>query len=153
MNPDDPFLLVERELGLLMRRSHGASAVLARAVHPALEPGAYPLLSKIACQPGIRASELARYVNVSKGTMSRQLRRIEELGLVTRRPDPHDSRGQLLELTPDGARQVAAAQEARRRWFRDALASWDPSEVATFADQLRRLNADVERAVRTRQEP
>lgn len=143
----DPFLLVERELGLLMRRSHAASSALAQSVHPDLEASAYPLLAVIARQPGIRASELARYVGISKGTMSRQLRRIEELGLLSRRPDPLDSRGQLLELTPEGTLQVDAALEARRRWLRAALSSWSAEDVGGLAELMRRLNTDVEAAV------
>ena len=147
VDPRDPFLLVENELGLLMRRSQAAAVVLALAVHPDLDAGAYPLLARISRQPGVRASELARYVGVSKGTMSRQLRRMEELGLLSRRPDPQDSRGQLLTPTPEGARRVAVAQEARRRWMRDALSEWTGPEVASLADQLHRLNTDIESAV------
>lgn len=144
---------LERELGLLLRRARASAGAVATDVHPDLEPAAYPLLLRVLQLPGIRAADLAAHVGVGRATISRQLRRLEELGLLTRRPDPHDSRGQLLELTPEGDRRVAAAAHARRQWLRDALADWSADDVAGLATALGRLNEAIAahaRAVRAR---
>jgi DNA-binding MarR family transcriptional regulator len=81
--------------------------------------------------------------------MSRQLGRIEQLGLIERRPDPDDSRGQLIRVTPEGARRVEAARVARRRYLEQALGAWSPQERALLADQLHRLNDALAAAPRS----
>ena len=144
----DPNARVERELGLLLRRAHASSTAVAARVHPDLDAAAYPLLVRIANAPGVRSSELADHVGVGRATISRQVRRLEDLGLVSRRPDPEDSRGQLLELTAEGARRLGEAQAARRAWLRAALSSWDEEEVAGLATALERLNLTLDAATR-----
>lgn len=145
-DPDDGFSLVEAELGLLLRRARAAAGAVAAKVHPELDPAAYPLLVRVAQSPGTRAADLAAHVGVGRATISRQLRRLEELGFLTRSPDPQDVRGQLLELTPEGARRVASVADARRQWLRDALSSWSPQDVATLGSSLAQLNGAVTRA-------
>lgn len=139
---------VEQELGLFLRRARGASARMAARVHPDLEPAAYPLLAHIEQNPGVRARELAAHIGIGKGTMSRQLARLEDLGLVERRPDPEDSRGQLIRLTAEGTRRVEGARLARRRFLASALDEWTHDEIAHLAAQLARLNADLDTARR-----
>jgi len=139
----DPLPLVEQELALLLRRAQAASGRMAQRVHPDLEPAAYPLLSRIAQSPDVRASELAQHFGVGRGTMSRQLARLEELGLIARRTDPEDSRGQLISLTAEGTRRSEDARVARRTFLRQALTHWSDDEVAGLAEQLRRLNTDL----------
>ncbi|QCB92774.1 MarR family winged helix-turn-helix transcriptional regulator [Cellulomonas shaoxiangyii] len=137
---DDPVLRLERELGLFMRRARAAAAGVSRDVHPDLDPSAYSLMSAVAADPGTRASDLADRLGVGRGTMSRQLARLERLGLVAREADPRDSRSHPLTLTAEGARRLAAARTARREWFRAALGSWGPQELEDLAEQLARLN-------------
>ncbi|HEY3436541.1 MAG TPA: MarR family transcriptional regulator [Actinotalea sp.] len=139
---------VERELGLLLRRARAAASSVASQVHPDLEPAAYPLLLRAAQVPGVRAADLAAYVGVGKATISRQLRRLEDLGLITRTPDPQDSRGHLISLSPEGARQVQAARDGRRRWLNNALSTWTPEELETLASSLAHLNVTIEQARR-----
>ena len=135
---------VERELGVLLRRAQASSTAVATRVHPDLDAAAYPLLVWIARKPGVRGSELADEVGVGRATISRQLKRLENLGLLTRRPDPEDSRGQLLELTPEGVRRLTEAQDARREWLRAALTKWSEDEVAQLASVLERLNVTLD---------
>ncbi|WP_454049771.1 MarR family winged helix-turn-helix transcriptional regulator [Cellulomonas sp. Marseille-Q8402] len=138
--PNDPVARVESELGLLLRRARASAERLARLVHPDLEPSAYPLLVRIEREPDVRASELAEHIGVGRGTMSRQLGRLEQLRLIERRPDPEDSRGQLIRVTDEGARRVDAARQARRGYLGTALGAWSDDEQALLADQLHRLN-------------
>ncbi|WP_019136199.1 MarR family winged helix-turn-helix transcriptional regulator [Cellulomonas massiliensis] len=140
MAPAESFGPLERELGLLLRRSHAASGRLSRDLHPDIDPAAYELLALVASSPGVRASDLAAYIGVGRGTMSRQLSKLHATGLLARRPDPDDFRGQLLELTELGAQRLAAAQQARRARLREALRSWDQREVDELAEHLSRLN-------------
>ncbi len=82
------FLALERELTVLLRRARANQGEMAREVHPDLESSAYGLLVRLGECGGQRATELAAYIGVGKATMSRQLRALEELGLVAANPTP-----------------------------------------------------------------
>ncbi|WP_435126286.1 MarR family winged helix-turn-helix transcriptional regulator [Actinacidiphila sp. bgisy144] len=132
---------LERELTVLFRRARAASGEVAREVHPGLETAAYGLLVRLDEAEPERATELAAYFGVGKATMSRQLRAMEELGLVTREPDPADGRAYLMRLTDEGRERFARVRRARRERYLGQLAEWDPRDVAELARLLHRLNA------------
>jgi DNA-binding MarR family transcriptional regulator len=131
---------LERELTVLFRRGRAASAELARAVHPDLEPAAYGLLVRLEEAEPERATELASWFGVGKATMSRQLRALEVLGLVTREPDPADGRAYLMRLTEEGRERFRRVRVVRRASYLRQLAAWDRAEVAELARLLHRLN-------------
>lgn len=139
--PVPEFLELERELSVLLRRARAASAGLAREVHPELEASAYGLMVRLNHAGPQRATELAAYFGVGKATMSRQLRALESLGLVTRRPDPVDGRASLVELTEEGRARFTVVRRARRQRYVAQLSAWDRSEIAELARLLHRLNA------------
>jgi DNA-binding MarR family transcriptional regulator len=143
---DQPgFLALERELTVLLRRARGNQAEMAREVHPDLESSAYGLLVRLGECGGQRATELAAYIGVGKATMSRQLRALEELGLIAREPDPADGRAWLVDLTPEGRDRVRRVREARRARYAGRLADWDPREVSELARLLHELNRGMAR--------
>jgi DNA-binding MarR family transcriptional regulator len=131
---------LERELTVLFRRARAASGELARAVHPELEPAAYGLLVRLQETEPERATELAGYFGVGKATMSRQLRALEDLGLVTREPDPADGRAFLMRLTQEGRDRFSRVRTARRERYLRQLTDWDRGEVAELARLLAQLN-------------
>ena len=142
---DRPFLALERELTVLLRRARASQGEMAREVHPDLESAAYGLLVRLDECGRQRATALAGYIGVGKATMSRQLRALEELGLVAREPDPADGRASLVALTDEGRRRVGRVREARRERYVRQLAHWDRREVAELARLLHELNRGVEK--------
>lgn len=138
------FFEVEHELGVLFRRAHALSAHIGRRVHPELEPGAYGLLVRIDRVAPVRPSDLAAYVGVGKATISRQVKVLDELGLVGREPDPLDRRAHLLVLTEEGRQRLGRARGARRRQLHALLAAWPEEDVRLLARMLRRFNALTE---------
>ncbi|AVH56528.1 MULTISPECIES: MarR family winged helix-turn-helix transcriptional regulator [Streptomyces] len=138
------FLSLERELTVLLRRARASQGEMAREVHPDLESAAYGLLVRLDECGRQRATDLAGYIGVGKATMSRQLRALEELGLVAREPDPADGRAWLVHLTEEGRTRVSRVREARRARYVRRLADWDPHEVAELARLLHQLN-DMEK--------
>ncbi|MFJ4688809.1 MarR family winged helix-turn-helix transcriptional regulator [Streptomyces sp. NPDC091377] len=142
---DQEFLALERELTMFMRRARANQGEMAREVHPDLESSAYGLLVRLDEGGRQRATDLAGYIGVGKATMSRQLRALEELGLVAREPDPADGRAWLVHLTEEGRRRVGRVREARRARYVSKLAHWDRSEVAELARLLQRLNHEMEK--------
>lgn len=141
---DQEFLALERELAVFLRRARASSGEMAREVHPELEPAAYGLLVRLDETGPQRATDLAGYFGVGKATMSRQLRALVELGLVTREPDPADGRASLVRLTEEGRARFRRVRDARRDRYRDKLARWDRHEVAELARLLHQLNARAE---------
>ncbi|MGP4003865.1 MarR family winged helix-turn-helix transcriptional regulator [Streptomyces sp. 8N706] len=137
---DQPFLALERELAVFLRRARASSGEMAREVHPDLEPAAYGLLVRLEEAGQQRATDLAGYFGVGKATMSRQLRALEDLGLVTREPDPADGRASLVDLTEEGRTRFSAVRTARRERYVRKLATWDRGEIAELARLLNRLN-------------
>ncbi|MHC5902525.1 MarR family winged helix-turn-helix transcriptional regulator [Streptomyces sp. S6] len=137
---DREFLSLERELTVLLRRARANQGEMAREVHPDLEPAAYGLLVRLEETGRRRATELAAYIGVGKATMSRQLRALEELGLIAREPDPADGRAWLVDLTEEGRRRVSRVREARRAIYVSQLAHWDRTEVSELARLLAELN-------------
>jgi DNA-binding MarR family transcriptional regulator len=76
--------------------------------------------------------ELAEEVEVSSGTMTSRLDRLENAGLVARKPDPGDRRGVLVELTPAGRAAYEAAvnvQARKEAFFASALTKREQREL------------------------
>jgi DNA-binding MarR family transcriptional regulator len=134
------FVELEREVGLLLRRSRAISSRLAGELHPDLDGAAYGLLALLQDAGPLRASDLVARLGLDKSTVSRQVATLVDLGLVDRTADPADGRAQVLTPSPEGAARLAGIRDARRaRWEAD-MAGWPAEDVATLADLLRRLN-------------
>ncbi len=141
----DPFGALEREIRVLIRRAQSSAAQTARRMHPELEASAYPLLAHIHSHPGIRGSDLAAHFGVGRATVSRQLSRLAELGLVQREVDPEDTRGQQITLTRDGEARFEKARDRRVEMYRQAFGEWDEEDVAQLATLLHRYSDDYVR--------
>ena len=77
-------------------------ARLAAALAPiGLSVAAFRLIGEVSLAPdGLRQSELAARLGVRAPTVSVAVKRLEELGLVTRTPDPSDPRARLVQVNP-----------------------------------------------------
>ncbi len=76
---------------------------------------------------------------VTSGTMTNRVDRLAARGLVGRTPDPHDRRGVLVRLTPEGKATVDGAFEALLAHEGALLAGLDEQERSTLATMLRSL--------------
>ena len=136
----EAYVALEREIGLLLRRSRAISARLARELHPELDGAAYGLLALLQDTGPLRASELVTRLGLDKSTVSRQISSLVDLGLVDRAADPDDGRAQVLTPSAEGSARLTGIRDARRaRWEAD-LSDWDSEDVATLATLLGRLN-------------
>jgi DNA-binding MarR family transcriptional regulator len=134
------FVGLEREIGLLLRRSRAISARLARELHPDLDGAAYGLLALLQDAGPLRASDLVARLGLDKSTVSRQVASLVDLGLVDRAADPADGRAQVLTASAEGAARLARIREVRRaRWEAD-LTDWPAQDVANLGELLGRLN-------------
>jgi DNA-binding MarR family transcriptional regulator len=140
LDPHAAFVELEREIGLLLRRSRAISSRLAGQLHPDLDGAAFGLLALLQDAGPLRASDLVARLGLDKSTVSRQVASLVGLGLVDRSADPDDGRAQVLTPSAEGAARLAQIRDARReRWEAD-LGHWPAEDVATLAELLHRLN-------------
>ncbi|WP_052708959.1 MarR family transcriptional regulator [Streptomyces sp. NRRL S-495] len=137
---EQPLLAVEREVGVLFRRGRARVAELSRRVHPQLEGMAYSLLGHVEQAGPVRVTDVGVHFAVGKATISRQIRALEELGLLAREADPLDRRSALVSLTEEGRRRFLAARDARMGRVRELMADWSEDDVVRFAELLHRFN-------------
>ena len=67
----------------------------------------FGVLAQLQAVPGISQQRLADWLFVTKGNMVGLLNRLEDRGLVERRPDPEDGRTHVVCLTEHGAELAA----------------------------------------------
>ena len=82
---------------------------------------------------------LLRETLVTSGTMTNRVDRLAARGLVERLPDPHDRRGVLVRLTPQGRSTVDGAFEALLDAERQLLADLPAGDRTRLATLLRTL--------------
>lgn len=71
------------------------------------------LLSTIESEGEARISDLAALDHCSQPTMTTQVRRLEDAGLVTRTVDPADARAVLIRITPEGVQNLTQVRADR----------------------------------------
>ncbi len=74
-------------------------------------------LARIGKGEASSAARLAELEGVRPQSMATTIAALEELGLVTRAPDPADGRRQLVALTDAGREAESGNLDARREWL------------------------------------
>jgi DNA-binding MarR family transcriptional regulator len=90
-----------------------------------------------------RLSDLACRLELDISTVSRQVKALEEHGLVQRRPDAEDKRASLLALSSDGRRELARLRAVRVEILTTAIAGWDPADRHRLLELLVALAQDL----------
>jgi DNA-binding MarR family transcriptional regulator len=108
------------------------------------------LLSTIEDQGAARISDLADLDHCSQPTMTMQVRRLEDAGLVTRSPDPDDARAVLIRITPKGVQTLARARADRAAVVDPAIARLDPEDRQTLAAAVRVMQRLLDNAASVR---
>jgi len=108
-----------------------------------LETWTFDVLSALRRADGEQLSpgQLLAQTLVTSGTMTNRIDRLEERGLVRRRPDPSDARSVRVQLTAAGRRRVEAALTDLAARENAILGSLDRAERASLAALLRRVVA------------
>lgn len=130
---------LENLMSLVSSRARTAWKDTAAAIHPELQPGAYKLLVFVTHAPGSNAHQLAQEFEIDKSAVSRQVRQLEELGLVESQPDPRDARFRVLTATPAALTQLRAARTRNETRLRRALGHLDESELAACVNVFKQL--------------
>jgi DNA-binding MarR family transcriptional regulator len=134
---------LEHELSVLFGRARSVSLTLAAQVHPGMDAASYAMLLHLVGVGPLRAADVVERTGLDKSTVSRQIARLMELGLVERVVDPSDGRARLVQLTEVGARRLEKVRADRRAQLRATFTTWPTAEITEFARLLGKLNRDL----------
>lgn len=109
-----------------------------------INPSGYRLLVRVSEFAPARLSDVAESAGLDLSTVSRQVRDLVAMGLITKMPDPADGRAALLSLTERGAAVIDAVSGSRRRALSEAISGWTDEERNALATGLLRLGTDLE---------
>jgi DNA-binding MarR family transcriptional regulator len=131
-------------LGYLLHRTEAAlrpevSAAL-RPLHLSLAE--FVCMRKLSGNPGSSNAELSRCTGVSPQAMNAVLRRLEELGAVTRPASVSSGRALAATLTRDGQDFLTRAEAAVREADDRILAALTPAQQREFKCMLATLGTD-----------
>lgn len=108
-----------------------------------LDRALFPLLMGIQRHGPIGVVELAGLAGRDYTTVSRQLTKLERLGLVTRPASGVDKRVRAAAITAKGRTMAAALDEARERMASAVLANWSKKELQELVRLMRRFADDL----------
>ena len=114
-------------------------AILIREAGVSLDRALFPLLVIIERRGPLGVGELADWVGRDYTTVSRQVAKLETLGLVARGPGRTDARVTEAVVTEKGQAVSDMLDKARGRLARNAFDGWSSDDLAQFARLLRRF--------------
>lgn len=88
-------------------------------------------------------TELARYTGLTTGSTTAMLDRLEKAGFITRRHNPNDRRGVLIEINREAAVTTASLVAGVQKAHKDLIASYSTAELELIVDFLTRFAQNV----------
>ena len=101
--------------------------------------GAYAVLSAIHHDKKTRPAELATYLGMDGAAVTRYLDRIEELGLIERKPNAADRRATDIGLTTEGRRVVSRGRSSSKATNEKFTAGLTAAEVECFQNAIQAM--------------
>ncbi|MGD8195127.1 MarR family winged helix-turn-helix transcriptional regulator [Herbiconiux sp. P18] len=97
------------------------------------------LLEYVVASGPVRMSALAEWLSVDKSTVTAEVRRLENGGLVTRRPDEDDRRAVLVTATDAGRVAIQRHHASAQQVYNTLVGKWaadDRAELARLLDRF-----------------
>jgi DNA-binding MarR family transcriptional regulator len=126
----------------MMNRPQRDTALI-REAGISLDRALFPLLVGVERKGPIGVGELADGVGRDYTTVSRQVAKLESLGLVTRRASRSDKRVCEATITAKGRAMTDALDGARERIASILLADWSTKDLQVLARLMRRFADDL----------
>lgn len=105
----------------------------------ALDKALFKLLVAVDRLEPVSVVELAERMGLDHSTVSRQISKLESLGLIARQPSATDGRVREAVLTETGRTTTDMVDEARQRLFRDIFETWEDKDVADLVRLMDRF--------------
>jgi DNA-binding MarR family transcriptional regulator len=142
---------LEQQLSVLARRLSKPVRLHGPSGWTVLDRPAYQALWRIVEEGPLRPTALSGLLAVDLSVVSRQVRALEDVGFVSREPDPADARAALVSATPSGRAAFNHTRKQRTEVLNDVLAAWQESDRADLVRLLTRFNLELEAAITERQ--
>lgn len=142
----DPHLRVLQEftdLVVVSSRSSVQRERLRRAVGTPVTTASLTALRLIERSGPLALSEVARRLELDQSTLSRQVRPLENEGLVSRTADAGDRRVAWLTVTPQGRRLLQRMRDVALNDYDVALGDWPAADRARLAELVDRFRRDL----------
>jgi DNA-binding MarR family transcriptional regulator len=129
------------------------TAGMERARRERKAAGTLSLLQLVAGRQPIRPSEIAEMHDVHPSLVTRQIRELEDAGLVQVAADPADGRSCLVTLTPAGAGELQRLTQVGLDRFALFVADWQPGDVRMLTALLDKLRNSIAAVAAQEQRP
>lgn len=110
--------------------------------------GQFFFLKVLSRHDGISQNELSEMLTIDKATTARAIKKLQDQGYVTRRPDPHDNRINRLSLTVEGWAICTELDRVSRELEDSLLQGFSSDEKATLQDFLQQMAKNVEQQLK-----
>lgn len=114
-------------------------AYMVRAARISLDRALFPLLVGVQRVGPIGLVDLAERAGRDYTTVSRQVSKLEALGLVKREENSVDRRVRKVAITPQGKTMTDRVDAARERMGRTIFDSWEPQDVEALIRLMRKF--------------
>lgn len=131
---------IETSIAEIFRSGRVWSKELAGKFLPELSPMGFGILRHVMRSGPMRSHEIVDAFDMDKGSVSRMVTGLRDLGLVETTVDPDDRRSTLIAGTAKADAAFARLREEAHRRYEDILAGWSTHDVAMFASLLRRFD-------------
>lgn len=126
----------------LMNKPQRDSALL-REAGVSLNRALFPLLIVVERKGPVGVVELGDFVGRDYTTVSRQIAKLDSLGLITRRPSKADNRVREALITAKGREVTSAIDSARERMATLLFAKWSKRDLQDLTRLMRRFADDL----------
>ncbi len=133
-SPEEAVIVLVMQAGRRLRTRHPEDQV---------DPSTFPLAKQLMCTDAMRVSDLAAHIGLDASTVSRQIKQLEDKGIVERTDDPADGRASLVRLSSQGRAVMQAAFQRRFKRIQAVLEPWSAADRAQLQRLLTRLAADL----------
>lgn len=127
----------QAQMSMLFTRVRALWKESAARVNPELHPAGYKLLAYIAREGTANAHQLSECFEMDKSVVSRQVRMLEDLGLLRSQPAEHDGRLRVLTASSEACAALAEVRAAHAERMRAALDELTPAEMQAAAKVFR----------------
>ena len=124
----------------VLNRPQEDNMILTRA-GVSLDTALFPLLVRVSMQRNLTIGALADQVGRDYSTVSRQVSRLQALGLVHTELSDTDRRQRLLSVSTAGRNAIKKIDHARKSVMSEALDGWSQAEIVELAQMTTRLAA------------
>ena len=89
---------------------------------------------------GTPSTQLGPNMGMESTSLSRSLNKLEEIGAIKRKKDPHDKRKTVIYLTEEGLKWRDIAKDAVINFNKEIFSNFKKEEIENFLRVLRKIN-------------